>query len=61
LGAIALPAAQVLLDGSATFDATDAAKFFKACLEFKDEPVELLYRLTDPQVRARDAALPTVK
>ena len=42
---------KVIKDSSAAFDArTDGPSFIRAALEFKDDPVDLLYCLTKPQV-----------
>lgn len=42
---------KVMRDGGATFDAgRDGAKFMGALMEFRDDPVDLLYRLRNPQV-----------
>jgi hypothetical protein len=39
-------------DPTATFnERVDGPKFIRAVLEFKDEPADLLYRLTNPHVR----------
>jgi hypothetical protein len=44
---------KVIKDGSATFDARrDGPRFMRAALEFKDDPADLLYCLTKPQVNA---------
>jgi hypothetical protein len=44
---------KVIRDSSATFSPSDGPKFLKAALELgADDPVDLLYRLTNPQVRS---------
>jgi hypothetical protein len=47
---------KVIKDGSASFDArTDGPRFMRAALEFKDDPSDLLYCLTKPQVHSSHA------
>ncbi len=42
---------KVMKDANTTFDERrDGPRFMRAALEFKDDPVDLLYRLTKPQV-----------
>jgi hypothetical protein len=44
---------KVIKDGSASFDARkDGPRFMRAALEFKDDPSDLLYCLTKPQVHS---------
>lgn len=49
---------KVIKDGSATFDARrDGPRFIRAALEFQDDPVDLLYCLTNEQVPVLDRLL----